>query len=225
MIEISELEGVHFRLAQASVPAGELAAVIAPTVACAREFVDLLFGLASPRKGGVSLFGQALGGIDEPGRLKLRARLGFAGRTEGLVGHLAMWENILLGAAYHQGQDAAALDPRVRTLLGWCGWPEEEAKQAFMRQPERATPFERAAAAWLRALLGEPDLLVCEDLLSDLASEQRRRLIEASVNFLSENPQRCSVFVLVGDRLVEELQPTAMFYLSLRGDFRAESHT
>jgi hypothetical protein len=72
-------------------------------------------------------------------------------------------------------------------------------------------------------LLGEPELLVCENLLGGLASEQRRRLIEASVTFQSENPQRGSVFVLVGDRLVEELQPTSMFYLSLRGDFRAES--
>jgi len=44
------------------------------------------------------------------------------------------------------------------------------------------------------------------------------------VAYLSEKPGRGSVFVLVGDRLVEELQPTSLFYLSLRGDFRAESH-
>jgi predicted ABC-type transport system involved in lysophospholipase L1 biosynthesis ATPase subunit len=223
MIQIQELEGAHFRLPLASVPAGELVAVVAPTVACAREFVDLLLGLASPRHGAVRLFGQALAAIDEAGRLALRARLGFAAQAEGLVGHLALWENILLGAAYHHGQDAAALDARVRTLLGWCGWSEDEARQSFLRQPGQATPFERATAAWLRALLGEPELLVCEDLFGGLAAEQRRRLIEASVNFLSEDPERGSVFVLVGDRLVEELQPTSMFYLSLRGDFRAES--
>ena len=86
-----------------------------------------------------------------------------------------------------------------------------------------ATPFERSAAAWLRALLGEPALLVCEDLFSGLATDQRRRLIEASVNFQAEDPRRGSVFVLVGDRLLDELQPTQVFYLSLRGDFRAES--
>ena len=134
-----------------------------------------------------------------------------------------MRENILLGAAYHHGSDAAALEARVRVLLGWCGWPEAEARRAFLRLPERATPFERSAAAWLRALLGEPEFLVCEDLFSGLASDQRRRLIDASVTFQSENPARASVFVLVGERLVEELQPTSMFYLSLRGDFRAES--
>jgi putative ABC transport system ATP-binding protein len=205
------------------VPAGELAAVVAPTVACAREFVDLLFGLAVPRKGAVSLFGQAMDAIDEAGRLALRAQMGFAAQAEGLVAHLAIWENILLGAAYHHGRDAAALDARVRTLLGWCGWPEEDARLAFLQKPERATPFERAASAWLRALLGEPELLVCEDLFIGLASDQRRRLIEASVTFQSENPRRGSVFVLVGDRLLDELQPTQVFYLSLRGDFRAEA--
>ena len=223
MIAIHELEGAFFRLPRAAVPAGELAAVVAPTMACAREFVDLLLGLAAPRRGDVSLFGQPLAAVDETGRLALRARLGFAAQTEGLVSHLALWENILLGAGYHQGRDAGALDERVRTLLGWCGWSEEAAREAFMRQPEQATPFERATAVWLRALLGEPDLLVFENLLNGLSTGERRRLIDASVTYLSENPRRGSVFVLVGDQLVDELQPTSMFYLSLRGDFRAES--
>jgi ABC-type transporter Mla maintaining outer membrane lipid asymmetry ATPase subunit MlaF len=224
MIRINELEGVHFRLPRAAVPAGELAAVVAPTLACAREFVDLLLGLVAPRQGDVRLFGQALAATDERDRLALRARLGYAAQTEGLVSHLALWENILLGAGYHHGQDAAALDARVRTLLGWCGWDEDTAREAFMRQPEHATPFERATAVWLRAVLGEPDLLVFENLFNGLAVGERRRLIEGSVAYQSENPRRGSVFVLVGDRLVEELQPTSMFYLSLRGDFRAESH-
>ena len=223
MIDIHELEGAYFRLPKAAIPAGELAAVVAPTIACAREFVDLVLGIATPRHGTVRLLGQALGDSDEAARLALRARLGYASREDGLVGHLPLWENILLGAAYHQGKDAVMLDARVRTLLGWCGWPEEDARRAFLLQPGGATPFERSAAAWLRALLGEPELLVCEDLFSGLAAEPRRRLIEASVNFLSEDPRRASVFVLVGDRLVEELQPTSMFYLSLRGDFHAES--
>jgi len=222
MIEITELEGAHFRLARASVPPGELAAVVAPTVACAREFVDLLLGLIAPRQGVVRLFGQVLGALDERARRALRAQLGFAAQAEGLVGHLALWENILLGAAYHRGRDAATLESRVQTFLGWCGWAEEDARRAFLQKPDQATPFERAAAAWLRALLLEPELLVCEDLFAGLATDQRRRLIEASVAFQSENPRRGSVFVLVGDRLLDELQPTQVHYLSLRGDFRAE---
>ena len=54
-------------------PAGELAAIVAPSVACAREFVDLLLGLALPRQGTVRLFGQTLAALDEPGRLEHRA--------------------------------------------------------------------------------------------------------------------------------------------------------
>ena len=223
MIEINQLEGVHFRLPAAAIPAGELAAFVAPTLACAREFVDLLLGLTRPREGAVRVFGESVGTLDEAASLALRSRLGFAAQAEGLIGHLALWENILLGPGYHQRQTAAGLDARVRTLLGWCGWPVEEARTAFRRQPEEATPFERATAVWLRALLGGPELLVCENLFGGLAAEQRRRLIDASVSYLSENPSRCSVFVLVGDRLIEELQPTTLFYLSLRGDFRAEA--
>jgi len=44
MIEPSDIEGVCFQLDHAEVPAGELAAVIAPTAACAREFTDVLLG-------------------------------------------------------------------------------------------------------------------------------------------------------------------------------------
>ena len=223
MIELHGIEGEHFRLAEAAVPAGEFAAVVAPTIACAREFVDLLLGLAAPRGGTVRLLGQSLAALGERERLALRARLGFAAQADGLVAHLPLGENILLGAAYHRRADAVALDARLRVLLGWCGWPEEDARRAFCQPPEQATPFERAAAAWLRALLGEPELLICEDLFSGLAPDRRRRLIDASVTFQAEDPARGSVFVLVGDRLVEELQPTSVFYLSLRGDFRAES--
>ncbi len=225
MIELADIEGAYFRLDHAAVPGGELAAVIAPTEACAREFVDVLLGLEAPRGGTVRLFGQALDTLDEAGRLALRARIGFAAQADGLIGHLALWENILLGATYHRRIAPAALEARARVLLGWCGWAEEEARRTLVQTPGRATPFERAAAAWLRAALGEPELLVCEDLLSGLAPDQRRQLIDASVAFQSENPARASVFVLVGERHVDELQPTSMFYLSRRGDFHAESAT
>lgn len=224
MIEIHALEGAHFRLPEAFVPPGEMAAIVAPNAACAREFVDLLLGLAEPRAGTVRLFGQLLGELDEAEKLALRTRLGYAAQLDGLIGHLAMLDNVVLSAQYHHRLDAASLEARMRTLLGWCGWREDEARQALLRRPEHASPFECAAAAWLRAVLCGPALLVCEDLFGGLAPEQRRHLINASVAFLAEEPERASVFVLVGDGLVEELQPTSMYYLTKRGDFRAESH-
>jgi predicted ABC-type transport system involved in lysophospholipase L1 biosynthesis ATPase subunit len=223
MIEINDLEGVNFRLAAASIPAGELAAVVAPSEPCAREFVDLLLGLAQPLKGSVRLLDREVASLDEPARLAFRGAVGFAARDQGLVGHLALWENILLGVGYHRGFAADRVDERVRTMLGWCGWPEDDARRAFLLLPEQASPFERSGAAWLRAALGEPELLVCEDLFGGLAPDERRRLLGASVTFQSERPSRGSVFVLVNDRLLEEIQPTSVLYLSRGGDFRAET--
>ncbi len=223
MIEIDRLEGVHFRLATASIQAGELAAVVAPSEPCAREFVDLLLGLEAPPGGGVRLLGREMSALDERARLALRRGVGFAGQAQGLVGHLALWENILLGAAYHGGLDAEGVDERVRAMLGWCDWPEDEARRAFLLLPEHASPFERSGASWLRAALGEPELLVCEDLFRGLAPDERRRLLGASVAFQSERPSRGSVFVLVNDHLLEEIQPTSVLYLSRSGDYRAET--
>lgn len=223
MIEIRGLEGVHFRLAAASIAAGEMAAVVAPSEPCAREFVDLLLGLSAPKGGTVSLLGRELASLDERALLVARRDLGYAAQAQGLVAHLALWENILLGAAYHGGGDAGRVDPRVRQMLGWCGWPEEEARRAFLRRPEQATPFERSGAAWIRAALGDPELVVCEDLFAGLALDERRRLLEASVAFQSESPSRATVFVLVNDHLLEEIQPTSVLYLSRGGDFRSET--
>jgi predicted ABC-type transport system involved in lysophospholipase L1 biosynthesis ATPase subunit len=223
MIEFQDVEGTHFRLEKAAVSGGEMAAVVAPTEACAREFVDLMLGLTGPRTGTVRLLGKPLAGLDEVGLRALRRRVGFASQAQGLVEHLALGENILLGASYHLGRDADALDARVRTLLGWCGWEEGQARATFQRRPETATPFERATAAWLRAALGDPELLVAEDLFAGLDPGERQRLVAACVMFQSENPARGSVFVLVGERLLEEIQPTCVLYLSLRGDFRSEN--
>lgn len=223
MIEIDGLEGHHFKLATASIPAGELAAVVAPSAPCAREFVDLLLGLAAPQQGSVRLMDREIGSLGGQALLELRGGVGFAAQAHGLVGHLALWENILLGTAYHQGLDAERLDARVRTMLGWCAWPEAEARRAFLLHPEQATPFERSGAAWLRAVLGEPELLVLEDIFGGLALDERRRLVGASVAYQSERPSRGSVFVVVNDSLLEEIQPTSVLYLSRGGDFRAET--
>jgi ABC-type transporter Mla maintaining outer membrane lipid asymmetry ATPase subunit MlaF len=222
MIEVDAIEGRYFRLPAARVPAGELAAVVAPSVDCAREFVDILLGLVAPRRGIVRLFGQTLATLDDATRLALRTRLGFAAQADGLIGHLALWENILLGPTYHRRENLATLEQRARVLLGWCRWPERDAQQAFLQPAASASAFERATAAWLRAVLGTPELLVCENLFHGLASIDRRRLIDATVAFQSEDPARGSLFVLVGEQLVDELQPTSLLYLSHRGDFRAE---
>lgn len=223
MIEINGLEGVHFRLAAASILPGEMAAVVAPSEPCAREFVDLLLGLSEPRAGTVRLLGRELAALGEDERLSVRRSLGYAAQAQGLVAHLALWENILLGAAYHGGGGAYRVDARVRQMLGWCGWPEEDARRAFLRRPEQATPFERSGAAWIRAALGDPELVVCEELFAGVALEDRRRLLEASVAFQSESPARGTVFVLVNDHLLDEIQPTSVLYLSHGGDFRSET--
>jgi ABC-type lipoprotein export system ATPase subunit len=223
MIEIRGLEGAYFRLPSASILAGEMAAVVAPSEPCAREFVDLVLGLSAPRGGSVSLLGRDMAPLDEGSRLAARRGLGYASQAHGLLAHLALWENILLGAAYRGGGDAGRVDSRVRQMLGWCGWPEDDARRAFQGRPEQATPFERSGAAWIRAALGEPELLVCEDLFAGLGLEERRRILEASVAFQSESPSRVSVFVLVKDHLLDEIQPTSVLYLSHGGDFRAET--
>ena len=171
----------------------------------------------------MSLVGLELAALDERARLGVRRNLGFASQAQGLVAHLALWENILLGAAYHGGGDAGRVDARVREMRGGFGWAEEDARRAFLRRPEQATPFERSGAAWIRAALGEPELVVCEDLFAGLALDERRRLLEASVAFQSENPARGTLFVLVNDHLLEEIQPTSVLYLSRGGDFRSET--
>jgi ABC-type transporter Mla maintaining outer membrane lipid asymmetry ATPase subunit MlaF len=126
-----------------------------------------------PRKGArLVLLGTEVGALPEAERLALLARVGFVPASGGLVSSLNAWENISLPVAYHAPGKLSAALGEVHALLGELGGVDDNL---LARLPEDMTLYERRLAAYIRALLESPELLVVENLAGGLGPTKRKR--------------------------------------------------
>ncbi len=110
--------------------------------------------------------------LGEAERARLARRVGFVPANGGLMSSLNAWENISLPLAYHTPHKLAGALADVHALLEELGGVDPSL---LGKLPEHMTLYERRLAAYLRALLESPDLLVAEDLGDGLGPTKRRR--------------------------------------------------
>jgi ABC-type transporter Mla maintaining outer membrane lipid asymmetry ATPase subunit MlaF len=126
-----------------------------------------------PRKGArLVLFGADIGQLGEAEREALMARVGFVPADGGLMSSLNAWENISLPIAYHAPHKLSAALGEVQALLGELGGVGDNL---LAKLPEDMTLYERRLAAYIRALLERPELLVTENLAAGLGPTKRKR--------------------------------------------------
>jgi ABC-type transporter Mla maintaining outer membrane lipid asymmetry ATPase subunit MlaF len=126
-----------------------------------------------PRNGArLVLFGNDVRNLGEAERVQLARRVGFVPANGGLMSSLNAWENISLPVAYHAPAKLAGALAEVRWLLGELGGVDDNL---LGKLPEHMTLYERRLAAYLRALLESPELLVIEDLAGGLGPTKRKR--------------------------------------------------
>ena len=143
-------------------------------VSCAYKD-DILAALQDlkPRNGArLVLFGTDVAGLREAERRALARRVGFVPASGGLMSTLNAWENIALPVGYHAPHKLRGAHEEVRALLDEIGGVEEDL---LAKLPEDMTLYERRLAAYLRALLESPDLLVIESLGAGLGPAKRER--------------------------------------------------
>lgn len=143
-------------------------------VSCAYkdELLAAMYEL-NPRKGArLVLLGTEVGALPEAGRLALLRRVGFVPAHGGLMSSLNAWENISLPVAYHAPGKLAAVLDEVRALLDDLGGVDDNL---LGKLPEDMTLYERRLAAYIRALLESPELLVVESPAAGLGPTKRRR--------------------------------------------------
>ena len=127
-----------------------------------------------PRTGArLTLLGEDVGSLGEAARARLLRRVGFVPAGGGLLSSLNAWENISLPVAYHAPQKLRAALAEVHALLDELGGVDDDL---LGKLPEHMTLYERRLAAYLRALLERPDLLVAENLATGLGPTKRARI-------------------------------------------------
>ena len=126
-----------------------------------------------PRSGArLVVLGTEVGELGEAERQALLAKVGFVPADGGLISSLNGWENITLPVAYHAPQRISRLFGEVRELLEDLGGVDESV---LHKLPEDMTLYEKRLAAYVRALLEKPALLLVETAAAGLGPTKRRR--------------------------------------------------
>ncbi len=140
---------------------------------CKDELLAAMLDL-KPRSGArLFVFGAEVGRLPETERLALLGRVGFVPASGGLISSLNAWENISLPVAYHAPARMAGVLGEVHALLEEIGGVEDNL---LAKLPEEMTPYEKRLAAFIRALLENPELLVVENLAAGLGPTKQRRV-------------------------------------------------
>lgn len=179
-------EDTILRDATLAVEAGESLAITGPSGSGKSTLMSILGLLLQPTRGEVCLNGQALSGLSDDERSRLRNRsYGFIFQNPQLVGSLSVLDNVLVPArlARRRGMEAAAvkilrefgLEPRLRHL------------------PHQLSIGQKRRVAIARALVLEPAVVFADEPTNDLDQELAARVGE----FLLELPAKGKTLVLV----------------------------
>ncbi|HEU4350952.1 MAG TPA: hypothetical protein VFR66_03670 [Burkholderiales bacterium] len=153
--------------------------------ACKDELLAALYDLR-PRAGArLVLFGADVAALDQAERSALMRRVSFVPANGGLMSSLNAWENISLPVAYHAAHKLPGAAHEVRGLLEQFGGVDEDL---LAKLPEHMTLYERRLAAYIRALLEDPELLVMECVGAGLGPIKRRRAARFAEVYQARRP-------------------------------------
>jgi phospholipid/cholesterol/gamma-HCH transport system ATP-binding protein len=158
-----------------------------------RALVDAACGLASPGKGAVRFLGHAWPDLPADQANALRGRIGHVFRHGAWISYLSLLDNILLPQLYHTRVGYAELRAEASRLAAWFGLPGLPTGR-----PDATGPADLQRAAYVRAFLGSPALIILEGaagnlsggLLSPLINAMRAaRDRDAAIFWLGQSPE------------------------------------
>jgi len=167
------LDGLSLR-----VEAGEFVAVVGPSGCGKTTLLSLLGGLCRTFDGELELFGRDLRALSDAELAALRGRrIGFVFQAFHLLGHLSALDNVLAPALFSRervdAQGRAQQQRRAEMLLEQVGLAGRGADM-----PAQLSGGERQRVAVARALLLEPDLLLCDEPTGNLDAETSAQIVE-----------------------------------------------
>ena len=193
-----ELAGIDFVLAQ-----GDCFAVRVEEERVCPPLADMAMGLLRPSAGCVLLEGRDWAQMSADDVSRARSRIGRVFEEQGWVSNLDVDENVTLAQRHHTGRSPTEI--RAEALR----WARRFGRDALLSvRPAWATRHELLIAQWVRAFMGEPQLLIFERPTRDATDDECTWFLNA----LREQRQRgAGVIVLASDeRLLDAalLTPT-----------------
>jgi len=153
-------------------PAGSVTHVHVPDHDAKSHLVTAILKARCEPAETLELFGAPVAELRPRERSRVRARVGAVSKVVGLVTSLNAWENISLPVAYHAPARLADLPAQVHALMEELGGTDESV---LSKLPEEMTLYEKLVAAYVRALIDTPELLIVEELAAGLGPTKRKR--------------------------------------------------
>ncbi len=151
------------RDATLSIDRGDWLAVVGPSGSGKSTLLHIMGLLDRPSTGRYLLDGTDVGALADRQRAGVRSRdIGFVFQTFHMMSHRSVTENVMLADVYRRGSRRDRRDRALRAL--------EQVHLAHRRDylPSRLSGGERQRVAIARAILGEPQLLLCDEPTGNL---------------------------------------------------------
>ncbi len=137
-------------------------------------FADTACGLLKPSRGRILFKGRDWQSMMAGAVAAARSRIGRVFETNAWVSNLDLDENITLAQRHHTKRTQQDIRAEAEEWARRFGLPSLPAMR-----PIRASRQELMKSQWVRALLGQPELLLLERPCRDVSSSERRLLIDA----------------------------------------------
>ncbi|ALE58520.1 ATP-binding cassette domain-containing protein [Paraburkholderia sp. RL17-368-BIF-A] len=154
-----------------NVARGEVFGIIGRSGAGKSTLLRLVNGLEKPSSGAVRVNGVSVGELDERGLVTLRRRIGMVFQHFNLLSAKTVRENIALPLKI-AGVPKAAIDAKVDALLELVGLAAK--RDAY---PASLSGGQKQRVGIARALVTDPDILLCDEATSALDPETTQAIL------------------------------------------------
>lgn len=150
----------------------------------------LITGMSRPSAGSVRICGQSPGDLPGAQLYQFRRTLGILPAGGGLISNLKMWENIMLPLLFSSGAispEASEEATRYLNRLNYAG--------RLMALPAHLSLPEKRVAAFVRAAIQHPPIMVYCNTFDGISDRVRETMIPVMTEFHLASPGRTSLFL------------------------------
>lgn len=167
-----------------------------------KQLLKVVIGESMPESGSVVLDDHPLDLLDREQLLRIRKTIATVTAQAGLISNLKVWENITLPLLYHHGSVPEEAVEKALQLLEKLGY-----KGNIWALPAHLGYAERIMAAFVRAAISSPRLIVYAECLDDLPRQHRENLLTQAIELQKQPDAPAALFIITGNIQLSLLEP------------------
>lgn len=172
------------------------------------QLLRLCTGMELPENGKILLDGNDITQLSRQQLMGLRQQIGIVSASGGLIANLKLWENITLPLCYRQGSVSDQQEQQALALLDSFGY-----RGNLLALPGHLSTFERRMAAFIRAAIAAPRLMLYVGCFDNLTGDQRRLLLDQALQLHRSVPEMSALYLTTSSKALAELQADVSYDL------------